>query len=575
MTVEHTAPAVRPPDVLLTDVSDDDLIIEAVAGDDRAFQELFRRHAFPAWRLALVVAGATGAAHDAVADAFTWVLARSWETCSLPVSFRQAVVSATRLTAMGPGEGHGPPEPAEIEVGGTEGAMLAAFASLPERSRSALWLTVAEGGTAAQAAGLLGMPVEGAEMLLAQAVATLHRRFLDGQMAEAGRGPCRATLDRLAAGSVDLDMSHVGTCDACQDRIGALLHVGQVVQRLATPLPAELGDDAARRWRAWREAGAGRRPRVLPVWAERAMGAAAAGVVGIAMVGALLFGVGGRDHRPESAAPPAVAGGATGEQALGGLLPPAAGGDVAVAGARASGEKAASVAALDLGQPSSSAGGSAAKSSSTARGPQRPPDLSPPRVPILDPPAAPPIGGPPIGGPSTVIPPVLGPPVAIPPVVEVPPAAVPPLDEIVSPVTEPIADVVEPVTEIVTPVVEPVTEIVAPVVEPVSEIVAPVVAPVVEAVAPVVEPVAQAVAPVVAPVVEAVAPVVEPVAQAVAPVVAPVVEAVAPVAEPVAQAVAPVAAPVAEAVAPVVAPVAAPVAEAVAPVTGSIIAPGG
>ena len=51
--------------------SDAHLVIKAQDGDRDAFEELFRRHAHPAWRLALVVGGHREAAEAAVAEGFT------------------------------------------------------------------------------------------------------------------------------------------------------------------------------------------------------------------------------------------------------------------------------------------------------------------------------------------------------------------------------------------------------------------------------------------------------------------------------------------------------------------------
>ncbi|MGH9245788.1 MAG: RNA polymerase sigma factor [Acidimicrobiales bacterium] len=291
------------PDDGPVDLTDTILVRRVVDGDDEAFLELFRRHAFPAWRLALAVAGTTAGAVSAVAEGFTRVFARARDTDSQPISFRLAVVSATRQAAIAEAKAAGTDDSSTGAAGPGENTLLQLFRGLPERSRSVLWLVVGEGGTAAQASPLLGLSVDGTEVLLERASDTLHERYVEHERAIVSDDACQAALDQLADETLDADDPHVEACEECRRRAAAVLNLRRTLRGIVIPLPMVLGDASLAHWYAWIEENAGRRAAVLPVWAERAMGAAAAGVIGIALLGAVLLGTRTRDHGPELAAP--------------------------------------------------------------------------------------------------------------------------------------------------------------------------------------------------------------------------------------------------------------------------------
>ncbi|MGH9188169.1 MAG: RNA polymerase sigma factor, partial [Acidimicrobiales bacterium] len=189
------------------------LVTHSLAGDHTAFEELFRRHAHPAWRLALAVTGTRPEAAEAVADGFARTFQRAHRDGAPPASFRAALARATRQAALA---GRKPP------AGETPGAddidgLLAVFAGLPERWRSALWLTDVEGGTAAQTGMVLALSPEATSALADRARTGLRERFLDSARRSTTSADCRRALDDLDSGD-----AHVSDCSDCQAKVVAL-----------------------------------------------------------------------------------------------------------------------------------------------------------------------------------------------------------------------------------------------------------------------------------------------------------------------------------------------------------------
>src|SRR5581483_5367041 len=104
------------------------------------------------WRLALAVGGSREVATKAVGDGFTLALVRLHRrTTTLAVPFRLQVARASgELAATAARNENAPVDP-------DPNAVVTAFRRLPERSRAALWLTLVEGGSPAQAAPILGL----------------------------------------------------------------------------------------------------------------------------------------------------------------------------------------------------------------------------------------------------------------------------------------------------------------------------------------------------------------------------------------------------------------------------------
>ncbi|MGH9137678.1 MAG: RNA polymerase sigma factor, partial [Acidimicrobiales bacterium] len=133
-------------------LDDDTLVRQAHRGDEEATAELAARHLHPAWRMAMVVTGSADSAAEAVTAGFSSTLAAGEPRADGELGFRARLVAATRHEAVSAHAAkRGSKEPAAGDP------ILAAFLSLPERSRTALWLAEVEGGTVAQVAPVLAL----------------------------------------------------------------------------------------------------------------------------------------------------------------------------------------------------------------------------------------------------------------------------------------------------------------------------------------------------------------------------------------------------------------------------------
>ena len=302
----------------LTDAdSDGDLTLRAARGDSVAFEELYRRHADAAWRVAYAVTGNPHDASDAVSEAFTRVFA------ALPAGrfpaeapFRPYLLTATRNAAIDgvrragriqPSEldelqfGSAASTPADAAIGALDASLVAtAFLSLPERWRSVLWLTEVEGLHPRDIADMLGVSPNGAAQLAVRARAGLREQFLQAHLRTDVKKDCRFTVDHLGAyvgGALSArDIAkvdqHLTGCDACRGRQKELEDIGSTLRRVALPIPLGLGALAAARWKAFGVTAAhvGRRaawagvemPRVL----ARPLAVASGLMLGLGIIGA-------------------------------------------------------------------------------------------------------------------------------------------------------------------------------------------------------------------------------------------------------------------------------------------------
>jgi RNA polymerase sigma factor (sigma-70 family) len=254
--------------------SDGDLAVKAAQGDREAFEELYRRHARTAMRVAYRVTGNIHDASDAVSDAFARVMqALPQGRLDQPSRFRPYLMSATRHAAVDvlrrsgrqvPSDDDLEPAatfagPSEKLIDAADSSMVAAaFRDLPERWRSVLWLTEVEDIPAREAAPLLGLSPNGVAQLAVRARNGLRERYLQAHLREVD-GECRHTVERLGAyvggGLAPREVAqvdqHVAACDACRTRVGDLREIGTTLRRALAPVPA-VGSGLAR-W-LWRMA---------------------------------------------------------------------------------------------------------------------------------------------------------------------------------------------------------------------------------------------------------------------------------------------------------------------------------
>lgn len=256
-----------------TDDTDATLVEAARTGSIDAFEELYRRHADAAWRVAQAVGGNPHDAADAVSDAFMRVFA------ALPAGrleeagqFRSYLLATTRNAAIDSIRRRGRTRPTDtfaetvINTGPTEividsedtRIVAEAFRDLPERWRSVLWLTEVEGISTREVGARLGLSANGAAQLAVRARAGLRERFLQAHLRADVDRQCRFTVDRLGAyvagklaprdlAKVD---QHLAGCAACTDRKEQLEDVGSRLRAIVLPLPLLLGPQVLRSFKA-------------------------------------------------------------------------------------------------------------------------------------------------------------------------------------------------------------------------------------------------------------------------------------------------------------------------------------
>jgi DNA-directed RNA polymerase specialized sigma24 family protein len=212
-----------------------DLVRRAVRGDRQSFDELYRRHAAPAWRLATAVAGDAGQAVEAVGEGFVRAL-RASRRRDAADTLRTQVLAGVYRTVLDQVRA-GPPTAGPTGASGAGITLLqTSFQSLPERWRAAVWLAEVEGVDPIRSGAILGT-----SPLVAAQLAERGRRGLATRLAQSGQslpaalGPVLGHL----ADSVPARLS--GTVSARWDR--AVVKDPSV--RLA-PVTAWMGDRAPR-----------------------------------------------------------------------------------------------------------------------------------------------------------------------------------------------------------------------------------------------------------------------------------------------------------------------------------------
>ena len=303
-------------DELIGGAPDAELAQGAAAGDSQAFDELYRRHADAAWRVAYSVTGNREDAADAVAEAFTRMLSalNAGRLADLD-RFRPYLLATTRNAAIDVLRRTGRVHPTDTELAdpgaplslgpserlleGLDTALVAAaFRSLPERWRSVLWLTEVEGMAPAEAAGLLGLSANGAAQLAVRARAGLRQRFLQAHLRGDVDSECRFTVERLGAyvggGLSPRDIAkvdqHLADCRPCSARLAELEEVGTTLRRVAAPLPLALGPLAWKHWMDSLQAASKVRKPLLPMGAQRTLTGASFGILGLGIIGASIIG---------------------------------------------------------------------------------------------------------------------------------------------------------------------------------------------------------------------------------------------------------------------------------------------
>jgi RNA polymerase sigma factor (sigma-70 family) len=325
----------RPRTVSAIDAEPDNVLVgRAAEGDSRCFEELYRRHAPAAWRVAYAVAGNPDDAADAVSDAFTRVFQVLPEGRPLAIeAFRPYLLAATRNAALDGlrRQGRLTPTPtldhlekvntsdqaADKVLDSVDSNLVAvAFRSLPERWRSVLWLTEVEGIPAREAAPMLGVSANGLAQLAVRARAGLRQRFLQAHLRAPVARACQFPVDKLGAyiagglspretAKVD---QHLAGCADCRQQVEELEDLGSLLRRVVTPVPLALAAVSLSKWKLQMKSVSmvSRNPALNG--ARKPVAAAAVALFALGVIGATVL------DRPDNGNdPPAAAGRGPGE----------------------------------------------------------------------------------------------------------------------------------------------------------------------------------------------------------------------------------------------------------------------
>ena len=245
-----------------------DLVRQAARGNAESFEELYRRHSQPAWRLAQAIAVDRDGAIGAVGEGFGRSLRSLRRQSRLDSeTYRPLLLAAVYKAAVDHVHSHSAPTPPfaarslpkgkGAHTKGANSALLdAAFRSLPERWRAAVWLADAESMDADRIAPILGVSSAVATQLI-----TRGRRGLAGRFTQARRP--------------EPD------------------HLGSALRAVEVAVPANLADEAAARWQAL-VSDASARFAPLTGWmnerAVRPLWVSVGGLMGLGLIGLGIVG---------------------------------------------------------------------------------------------------------------------------------------------------------------------------------------------------------------------------------------------------------------------------------------------
>ncbi|AWZ16262.1 sigma-70 family RNA polymerase sigma factor [Streptomyces sp. ICC1] len=321
--------------------SDGDLIARMRAGDDGAYEELFRRHADAVRRYARTCCRDGHTADDLTAEVFARTLQAVRGGAGPDQSVRAYLLTTVRRVAaawaktakrehlvedfalfaeQSAGSGDGPvPLTGDdtLELGADVRAMreaeqslaMQAFRSLPERWQAVLWHTTVEEASPSAIAPLFGLSANATAVLASRAREGLKQAYLQAHVSTAlsSGGDCARYADRLGAyarGGLRMRAErglrkHLEECARCRLAAGELKDVNAGIPAL---LPvAVIG---------WFAAG----------YAAKAAGVVAGGAVAAGGAGAAAAAAGGSTAGAGAGAGAGAAGGAAGSGGVGGAV---------------------------------------------------------------------------------------------------------------------------------------------------------------------------------------------------------------------------------------------------------------
>ena len=251
----------------LTSANDLALVESARAGDRLAFGILYLRHHAAAWRVACVASRFSPDAELAVIEGFTRVFSalppNSLDFAAEGATFRPYLLACVRQAALerARAAGRTADSPAPLAGLARDGELVlsslehhvarGALAALPERSRTALWLSDVEAMTPAEIAAISGGRPEDIAALVAATRNELRDATRAMLVGHEVRAECRFTaahLELFQAGTLDpakgvLVRSHLDLCPTCRMRLAELAN-GPAALAAAVPAAPLLGGEA-------------------------------------------------------------------------------------------------------------------------------------------------------------------------------------------------------------------------------------------------------------------------------------------------------------------------------------------
>jgi RNA polymerase sigma factor (sigma-70 family) len=225
-------------------MTDAELIARTRGGDMTAYDEIYRRHADDARRVARIVSD-SDEADDIAAEAFTRVLA-TLQSDGGPdgelAPYLRAVVRRLALdryrasprdgTPADPALLEELPEPDDPDARATDRDLVRrAFETLPDRWQRVLWHTEIEGRSPAALASTLGSTPNAVAALAYRAREGLRQAYLSVYLSSAIPDECRPYVPKLAAyvrgtltpGDDQWVSDHLDQCQHCRERHDELL----------------------------------------------------------------------------------------------------------------------------------------------------------------------------------------------------------------------------------------------------------------------------------------------------------------------------------------------------------------
>lgn len=283
-------------------------VARAIDGDEDAFRDLYVRHAGLTWRYAYALTGTRQDAVTVTSESFARTFTALRSADGTRPDFATLLLQTTRNTALDVRRALGDVVP-PFEATEETLDLAVAFASLPERWRSALWLGIVEHQDPARVAGIIGVDRAAASQITARARKGLREQYLSVDVERGTSATCDRAVARLGpyvsgtlpSSDIDKLERHLGLCSTCSDRYARLATLVDRLPRLVPALPPMLEDDARIAWAG--AVGTASRGLGISHLGEKILAGVAAIAAGVGVLGAAMVSVSGSGDGDLAVAP--------------------------------------------------------------------------------------------------------------------------------------------------------------------------------------------------------------------------------------------------------------------------------